>query len=189
MTDVNELNKVLKRKTHCMDKGDIDGEDIRDFLLRKSPQLHGPVYLLVYKHHEISIGVIRQGEICIEHPEQLTPQYLKELRMFSKNGELYLWNQAGNPKYRLRIDEGEGSNYIYDEEHIMWGDKPDENDECAVEETNRGMRLKFPFPVNNKKRPFKYRVRNYLQEDEKTGILSFFDARLMYLLDAQGEEF
>lgn len=187
MVEKKELNKVLLLNSMA-ETGELEENiEVASFLLEKSQQLGDQIYLIVYKHHEVLIGSIENRTLNLTRPEELTPEYLKELRMFSKDGELYLWNQGGKFKYRLRLDnQGEQSD-IYDEEHFMWGTNLLDEDEYTVVEPNRGMRLSFPFFINDKKLPLKYHVRNYLDYDEN-GQIQFYDARLVNFLDSKGKE-
>ena len=179
----NKVNRVNTRQ----ENGEMN-KNIGDFLIEKSKQIGDKPFLLVYKHHEVLLGQVKDKSIHLEQEDQLTVEYLKELRMFSKTGELYIWNQKGKFNYRLRIDEDEaGNDHIYEEAHYMWGNEPDDNDKNTALEPNRGMRLKFPFSLQNKKLPLKYVVRNYLDFDHN-GQIQFYDARLVKFLDADGEE-
>lgn len=164
--------------------------DLNKFILDKVKQLSDQFYLLVYKHHEVQIGTISNGEIKIDREDELKPELIKELRVFSKNSELYIWMQDMDIiKYRLRIDdENKGKEVaIYEEKHLMWGNRI-ENDDVTVYEKNRGMRFKFPFPVLQKQLPLKYQVKNYISFD-KSGLIQFDDARLVSFLDCDGKEF
>jgi len=186
MAGEKKLNKVKTIITQCPEKGEIQ-KDIGDFLVEISPKLGTPLFLIVHKHHEVSIGEVKEKIICLERAKELTPLLLKQLRMFSKKGELYIREYDGKFNYRLRIDEEkEGDAYIYDEEHFMWGNET-ADDRHTVIETNRGMKINFPFSIEGKDPPLKYLVRNYLRYDDN-GLIHFYDARLMTFLDAQGED-
>ncbi len=183
------LNKVEAINSR-LETGDLK-TNVKEFLEENSAKMTGKIFILVHKHHEVLIGEVQDGKIHIAAPEQLNPDYLQEMRMFSPSEELYIWNRHGQLKYRLRFDgQGEETNK-YDEEHFMWGQKkdasPKTSDENTVIEPNRGMRLTFPFPVEEKNCPLKYRVRNYLDFDDNEQI-RFYDARLITLLNKDGKE-
>jgi CRISPR-associated protein (TIGR03984 family) len=163
-------------------------EDLQAFILEKAKPLAGITYVLLYKYHEVQIGLIQGGHIVIERADELTPKNLKELRVFSENGELYIWKQNRELKYRLRIDNGKTGEkvYIYPEQHFMWGDEHDQQDPQTVHEKNRGMRLRFPCDVSKKALPLKYEVRNYYKYDKNTGLIQFEDARLVKFCDKNG---
>ena len=202
MAEHPQLNKVHKIKSRA-EAGEVN-MTVVDFLKIKAARLTGRIYLLVYKHHEVLLGVVQEGEILVKEPGELTPQYLQEMRMFSPNGELYLWNQNGKINYRLRLDEQGDITNRYDEEHFMWGQITDASggsepfckrvptppktlDYNTVIEPNRGMRLTFPFPITGNECPLKYRVRNYLEFDDD-GQIRFYDARMITFLNTHGEE-
>lgn len=185
MTHQTQLNKVLEIKSNAV-TGDVD-MDTADFLSSKSTLLGNRIYLLVYKHHEVLIGEVRDGRIKLERPQELSVHYLKELRMFSSTGELYLWNRRGQLKYRFRMDNEGSETHRYDEEHFMWGNRADNKNDHAVIEVNRGMRITFPFPVCDNDLPLKYLVRNYLEFDKHNQVV-FYDARLVAFLDKFGKE-
>lgn len=188
MAEEIKLNKVDKIKS-TSENGIVD-KAMESFLLEKAKELGGNIYLVVFKHHEISIGEVKEGKLILDRKDQLNPEYLKELRMFSPIGELYTWNRDGTFRYRLRIDhvETDDEENIYDEAHYMWCSRPDENDEFAAFEPNRGMRLTFPFKVKDKSLPLKYRVRNYFKYEKDSGLIRFYDARFVRFLDSTGKE-
>ncbi len=161
--------------------------DVSGFVLEKTAEkLRGKIYLLMYKHHEVQIGMIKDGQIEIERADELTSEFLKELRVFSENGELYIWKQNQELKYRLRTDdEGNDTFKIYEEEHFMWGNA--KKDEYTIHEKNRGMEFKFPFHIDEKQLPLKYTVQNYYNYDEN-GLIQFKDARLVCFLHKDGEK-
>ncbi len=170
-------------------KGFVNKDDICGFITENTVgKLNGNIYALIYKHHKVQIGIIQGSNIEIERKEELTPEFLKELRVFSQNGELYVWKQGREFKYRLRIDgENKGKEEkVYEQEYFMWGNGL-KKDGCTIYERNRGMELKFPFHVEKKQLPLKYRVRNYYDYD-KNGLIRFKDARLVCFLDNNGEE-
>jgi CRISPR-associated protein (TIGR03984 family) len=169
-------------------------KQIPDILKETAPQLEAPVYLVVYLHHRVVIGTLSGGEIRPPGlAEELTPAYLKELRLFSRVGELYVWKQAGTFKYRLRLDgekreEKEEGTAFYDEEHFMWGKHVNkEGDVWLMVEPDRGMEIAVPFEVTPRQLPLKYRVRNYLIYKDRH-LPQFFDARLVALSDKNGKE-
>ena len=186
MGNNRQLNKVEEINSR-VETGEVN-KNVKEFLEEESAKMTGQIFLLVHKHHEVLIGQIRDGKIAIKAPEQLTPAYLQEIRMFSWSGELYIWNRGGQLEYRLRHDDQGEITHQYDEEHFLWGQKKYNTfDDNTVIEPNRGMCLTFPFPVAEKDCPLKYRVRNYLHFDDH-GHLRFYDARLMTFLNKDGKE-
>lgn len=160
--------------------------DLSTFILEKTKDLGSLINLLVFKHNEVQIGLILNGAMQIDRPNELTAGLLKELRAFSDAGELYIWNQGGKLKCRLRIDNGEDKELLqYEEEHYMWGTKVDG---VAILEENRGMKYTMPFPPAQVKKPLKYRVRNYYTFDD-LGLIRFVDARLVRFINGDNAPF
>lgn len=169
--------------TDCKLDNLTDKTDILDYINQKCKQLGDLIYLLVFKHHEVQIGLIRKGEITLDRQEELIPDLIKEIRAFSKAGELYIWNQGGELKSRLRIDgSGDKKLDIYRETHAMWGNKKTGN---TIYEEKRGMELKIPFHVDESKLPLQYSVKNYYKFDGD-GLIQFQDARFVEFLDSNG---
>ena len=156
-------------------------------------RLTGTIWLLVHNHHNVQIGLRQNGKFLSGGKEaELNPDYLKELRVFSENGELYIWKQQGELYYRLRIDNGKKGEpvNVYPETHLMWGNKVDEHDPQRIYEENRGMTFHFPLPIDDQERlPLQYEVYNYYRFDydektqEGTGLIQFYDARLVGFFD------
>jgi len=185
------MNAISQVTSRVIARGVVPAaQELSQFLLHcirdnatQEALLRSPVYMLVYKHHEIQIGMMVEGKIVLERPEELKPEMLKELRLFSEQGELYLWKQRQTFHYRLRVDDAAGEkSHVYMERHLMWGLEKD-GDGRTVVEPNRGMRLTMPFQVKDAKLPLKYDVQNYFEYD-KNGLIQFYDARLVRLLDS-----
>jgi len=176
-------------ESSIIDTGEVHG-NIVDFLVKKSGELNKAgerVFVIIYMHHNVLIDEIKNGKFIIQE-EELKPAYLKELRMFSRKGELYAWKHGQGFKYRLRID-GQGSEInIYEEEHFMWGKEEKKGGKGSIVfEADRGMELELPFAVQEKQLPLKYLVRNYFEFDEH-GQIRFVDARPVKFLDKDSKE-
>lgn len=167
------------------DSGQLD-ENLTDFLIKiSSEKLGGESFLLVYKHDEICLGMIKNGTINNNTIEKLELDTLTELRLFCKVGELHLWKKRDIFLWRLRID-GEGKKYsVYEEDHIIWGTEVAGS--FILKEEYRGMELKFPFPIEKSQLPLKYKVRNYLEPDDDC-LMNFIDSRIITLLNKHGDD-
>ncbi|MBD3339739.1 MAG: hypothetical protein GF353_11560 [Candidatus Lokiarchaeota archaeon] len=156
-----------------------------NFIIEESKELSGDVFLILYNHNSIEIGLIHNNIIENINPKLLSTNLVKEFRVFSENGELYGWKQNNQLKYRFRIDDKNGEDAeVYDEYHYMWGNKI--NDNNTIFEENRGMEMRLPFSVNNISLPLKFKVRNYYHFDENR-IIQFHDARLIHFADSNGK--
>lgn len=185
------IEKIKTIVTAHWEKDEPINQDLGDFLVKKSGKLGGKVFLVVYKHNEVLIGKIDNSGIDLENKKELQIDFLKELRMFSEKGELYIWNQGDQLGYRLRIDQeqddpAESKISRYDEAHFMWGKKVKNGN--FIYEKDRGMELKLPFNVTKDDLPLKYLIRNYFEYDEEDGMIRFIDARLVNFLNKQGKE-
>ncbi len=168
------------------DTGKYDiNQDLKQFLLDKAnTKLGGNCLLIVYKFNEVFIGSINGGKITIINDDEFTVEYIKEIRMFSEEGELHLWKIFNDFRWRLRIDnEGEQKYNVYEEEHYIWGTKV--KNEKILEEAPRGIKIIFPFSINDQNLPLKYLVRNYFKYDND-GLIVFKDARLVKIMNNDG---
>lgn len=172
---------AYKEISSSVNRGKItENTDLSTFIIEKTKELGSLIYLLVFKHNEVQIGLIRDGNMKLDRQEELAPSMIKELRAFSSVGELYIWSQGEELKYRLRIDGNDGEKlHSYEEEHYMWGTHVQRT---FVIEENRGMKYTMPFPAAHLKMPLKYTVKNYYTFDE-LGLIQFQDARLVQFLN------
>ncbi|MBN2009975.1 hypothetical protein JW960_11585 [candidate division KSB1 bacterium] len=173
-------------------RGVISAEtNLTSFIQDNCKGLGQVIYLFVFKHHEVQIGLIQNNQITLELQDELKADLLKEIRAFSEDGELYIWNDNGELRYRLRIDKEANTTeidmkkddyFIYEENHVMWGDQIAG---AMVSEKNRGMA--FNLPVHNValNLPLKYHVYNYYHFDDNW-LLQFKDARLVQVTDYNG---
>lgn len=159
--------------------------------------LKGTVWLLAYLHHIVRIGLWQDGKLLFDGIEtDVDPNHLKEMRVFSENGELYIWKQDTEFRFRLRLDNDSAGKevHVYQETHYMWGNSSDAQKPGWVSEGNRGMAFHFPVPVTQEQLPLRYEVCNYYNFDDEitpdgTGQIQFYDARLLNFLDGAGQSF
>lgn len=184
--------KIDQIKSKVVESGDLAlNADLIAFLTEKiKVHFTTPGLLLVHSHDAISLYKIENSSIS-EPETRLTSLLLAnilQLRLFSGQGELYMWNTEPNFQWRLRMDAQESSpeSHIYEEAHYIWGTNvaERENHFYLIEE-HRGMQIQVPFPIRKDQIPLKYRVRNYFRYDED-GLIDFYDARLVNILDKNG---
>lgn len=169
-------------ETRC-EKGEMN-KGINQFLLEKLTELGKKADFILYKHNEVIMGKIGNNNFfpSIDFSEK----YIKEIRVFNKKAEIHIWRYKGGFYYRLRIDkEGEETN-IYDEEHIIWGEKVEQKENSTLLKEKRGTNIELPYKISDDDLPIKYKVRNYFTYDNN-GLIKFFDARLLYFMKANGE--
>ncbi|KKN48319.1 hypothetical protein LCGC14_0654110 [marine sediment metagenome] len=169
-------------------KGKYDESiDFKQFLIEKAnEELDGNCLLLVYKYNQVYIGSIIKDNLNVLGDDQFELKYITEIRMFSESGELHLWKYGDDFKWRLRIDEEEeGEVHIYEEKHVIWGTKVNNENPDELVEEHRGMRIQFPQEIINETLPLKYEVRNYFNFDDD-GMIKFYDARLVRIINSNG---
>jgi len=177
--DETRINEERTRS----EKGEIDKE-IKQFLLEKLKELGEKADFILYKHNEVIIGKIRNNKFFPSL--DFSEKYIKEIRVFNKKGEIHVWWYNGGFCYRLRIDkEGEETN-VYDEEHIIWGEKVEQKENSTLLKEKRGTNIELPYKISKDDLPIKYKVRNYFTYDNN-GLIKFFDARLLYFMKANEE--
>lgn len=123
---------------------------------------------------------------------QIRPQYLLQVRLFCKNGELYAWRNGDGAWQAREIldDETDKPNDWIDEAHILWGNHTQGNETIAgvsftlMSDGAQGLQHWVPLAVTDTKgeqRPLRLKVRHYLAEDE-TGCLRIEGSRLVDLV-------
>ncbi len=144
-------------------------------------------FMILYKVNEVLLEKY-QSETIEQMKKNLEPKYLKEVRIFSNESELYIWRGSDGFSYRFRKD-GEGDNVnIYIENHIIWG--TDISEDNFLSEKFRGINIKLPFTIkiSNNDLPLKYQVYNYFKKDKDLGLIKFYDSRLVKFVKNNGDE-
>lgn len=141
-------------------------------------------FWLIYNQNEVLLG---KGSIP---DESISLEILKEIRIFSENGEMHLWKYDGEFRFRLRIDNtGDKTEKVYIEEHY----RLDTEYEVKCSSENRAVRtsgIKLAGELKGKPVPEKFRVYNYYNSGEdknESGCIKFYDARLVEFVN-EGEK-
>lgn len=148
----------------------IPNIDLIDFI-KKESSFDDKKYIVAYMYNEVLIGIIEGENIKFPNDKTINKDYLKEVRVFSEKGELYIWSSKNEFYYRVKIDNSNDN--IHEESHYIWGTKKSNN---TLEEEGRGIKIVFPFDI--KEDEVKYRVKNYYKFNEDDGMYEFYDARL-----------
>lgn len=183
---MEKIEREIKEISTSEETGKYDvNQDLKHFLLDKAnTKLGGKCLLIVYKFNEVFIGSINMSKITIINDDEFTAEYIKEIRMFSEKGELHLWKNFNDFRWRIRLDnEGEQKYNVYEEEHYIWGTRV--NNEKILEEVPRGINIIFPISIKDQTLPLKYHVRNYFEYDND-GLIVFKDARLVKIMNNDG---
>ena len=176
---------IRKMQTIVKDVKYDEKKNLSEFLKEIAvADLGGNCLLIIYKDNEIIIGLIKEDVMNVGNPDEFNVNNVKEIRMFSKIGELHLWKIGDEIKLRLRIDNKEGEEVdIYQEEHFIWGTRASGN---LLQEEHRGMKIPFPFDIDEKSLPITYQVRNYFKYNDE-GLIEFYDARIVSFKNKGGE--
>ncbi len=67
------------------------------------------------------IGKYADGKLSFYNNEEFDPVYIKKIRIFNQNEELFLWRQNGKLKGRLRKDNEGNETTVVDAEQLLWG--------------------------------------------------------------------
>ncbi len=138
-------------------------------------------WVLVYAHSEI---ILEKLSNISDKVNNLNFKDIKEARVFNKNDELKIWKYSGEIKSRLFSEKKQNDYKVYDEKMLLWGDKIKNN---ILEESGKGMEIKFPFNIGKYQTPFAVNVKNYYKYDDN-GLIIFYDARLVNIVDKNGKE-
>ena len=123
-------------------------------------------------------------QIQPEGPKQLDFELLKDLRLFGSKGEWHIW-KSYNEQYvgRLIIPQTCTEIDYIEEKHFLWGsDKCDtrakEDTDWSCVKEDRGMKLWLPWKQNSNL-PAYLKVRQFVEQDEATGLAGIVDAMLL----------
>jgi len=181
MTEIDPFNEVFLKIT----TGNLNLDDtVVEFIFDASIDLGNRYYFLIFTHAKVIIGLVEEKEIKGETIDSLATDSLIDMRIFSPEGEIYLWKEGNMLKWR-KIEDSitDNSNLAvnaYDEIHYIWGTVIENRHVLC--ENSRGIRIKFPVEITEM--PVKYRVRNYFHFTED-GLIQFDDARLVEFLAGQ----
>jgi len=203
MIEVDKINKVkgkydtyknvpkntvskLKVKTKAVTGSISSDSEVMHTLQNLLNENHLPYYFLIYKFNEVLICKTDSKIFDEKLVNNLDPKLLKEVRIFSKDSELYVWRSRESFSYRFREDEvGDESSWTYEEYHMCWGTQL-EGSKQLLEEF-RGIKLLLPFGIEDESYlPLRYLVRNYFTFD-KDNFITFCDARLVKFVTERGD--
>ncbi len=172
---------------NCSNTGKLTG-DLRSFLTGEQIGRLGSAFLVLVHSNDRVFFSRENGKELSALLKDLSSDSLKELRAFNETGELRLWKMNDEIRWRLRIDDEKNEN-IYEELHVLWGDKIGEKscESVLLSESGRGFLFRIPPFAENPSLPLKMLVRNYF-DFEEDGLLRFYDARIVSLMDKEERE-
>ncbi|HEY9803121.1 MAG TPA: CRISPR-associated protein Csx19 [Leptolyngbyaceae cyanobacterium] len=190
-------------KPDCKPLDDI--QEISDTInLRKwlKAKVQSSEYNLKYLLAHAEDGVIwgnfdSQGNlITATEPENLFPEYqlpvfryetLQQCRVFGDNTEIMFWRTDDGLR-AIAIKDNQNTEYIT-EKHILWGTQAEQvkDNFTLVSDGSQGLRHAVPLtgiefnPNQTLHRPLHLEVRNYIDDDETTGLARIYLSRLVSL--------
>ncbi len=96
----------------------------------------GSGFCVVYLDYRVFVGRYEKkdeqeeagGQMFFYRNRQVEPRFLKRLRVFNQERELFIWRAQGGFRWRLRIDDGTGDTQdggkevdVVEAEQILWG--------------------------------------------------------------------
>lgn len=170
------------------DHGMLNG-DLCDFLRRKIVNFGDRYWILVHTCDKVFFTLEEKRKLLSPELEDLSRPL--ELRAFNESGELHLWKWNDQFYWRLLVDDSGIScpeDGKYATSHVLWGTNCRDNSDgsCTLYEEGRGCQFGFPLSVPKERLPLTLLIYNYYRYDNN-GLLGFYDARLVVLLDGKGE--
>jgi hypothetical protein len=146
---------------------------IADFLDRFKKYEDGKTGWILRDTEDVVVG---SGLFNLASSIRTTSRLIIDIRLFSQKGEVHIWHQAGQFKWRLRLDNEGIDENIYTQ--LYYFEKKDgdmiRNNGSAINEYI----IHKSTPRN--KHSEGYIVRNYFTYD-KSGLIRFYDARILSL--------
>ncbi|HRK74815.1 MAG TPA: CRISPR-associated protein Csx19 [Rhodothermales bacterium] len=142
-------------------------------LLWLNQKANGYQYLLAFCDEGVIWGRVEEDKIVFPK-KSVQPLFLdltlQEVRLFGKNGELYLWKTEDGFHARSihikKTDEDPTWSYQHNEQYYLWGHKVQdiENGFTCLQEGKQGMRHVVPIQVKDSQ-DLKLVVRHFLTQE------------------------
>jgi len=179
--------------------------DLESFLIEQTALPGYPLWLLAFEDYRVSWGYLNESGLHFSGGKAIEPIYLQELRLFGPDGELYLWRNDENFRYRLRRDRAEPPKFLQvgeekngypasaldelpdtaDEWQVLWGTQLRPGTPWPLVQEERGVQFAVPHSLTSNQLPLRLLVRHYLNYDKATGLAYYHDLRLVELRDQQ----
>jgi len=157
------------KKSEVTNSGVIDELDDNNFKSLIKEYFVGKGFCVLYLDYKVLIGRYDGEMFHFFDNEIFKPMYIKKMRLFDQDKELYLWRKNRNGfGWRLRVDEIGDDTDIVDAMQVLWGTKPKDMGDYTEISEDRGTSIILPFKgleVDNQyKRAFIW-TRNYVSYD------------------------
>ena len=143
-------------------------------------------YIVSYLDYKVLIGTWENGKCHFHEDGTINPKYIRKLRLFNEDEELFVWRSSDSLNGRYRKDEEGDETDVVDAKQVLFGtdtDKDDLKDGFTRISEKRGTKIVLPFSgldVKNKtedKRVF-VQTRNYIGYND-VHQATYIDCRFM----------
>jgi CRISPR-associated protein (TIGR03984 family) len=170
-------------------KEETFAQDPKDWLQAKASE-HGLTCLLAYADDGVIWGCLTaNGELALsgsafdEVSVELRASTLQQARLFSTDGELFLWRVDGNFSYRLIADGSKKPKNTLEDIYWLWGTGDQTNGEFTLMKQGRQGLFHAPPLKDATDKRGGLKVRHYVEFDEKTGQAYISHSRLVDVME------
>jgi len=169
---------------------EIDATDLNNKIMQTFEE---KAYVVAWLDDQVIIRTIAHGDILfdlnetqLDQTNRIHPKYLRQMRIFTKAKELYLYQSGGKIKNRLREDDfnGRGRMAVVAEQ-VLFGTRVEkkniENATTTITE-NKGTTLTLPFiniSVDANKQRVALKTLNYIDYNKSTHQATYVDCRFV----------
>jgi len=169
---------------------EIDATDLNEKIMQTFEE---KAYVVAWLDDQVVIRTLAQGDILfdlnetqLDQTNRIHPKYLRQMRIFTKAKELYVYQSGGKIQNRLREDDfdGRGTMAVVAEQ-ILFGTKVEKTNTENVTTTiteDRGTTLTLPFiniSVDAKKQRVALKTLNYIDCHKSTHQANYVDCRFV----------
>lgn len=167
--EINDWLRIDTIKSKVTEYGVIEKLDDDNFKSLTKENFGEDGFCVLYLDYNVLIGRYDGEMFHFFENETFKPMYIKKMRLFDINKELFLWRKNRNGfGWRLRVDEIGDDTDIVDALQVLWGTKPIHTGDYTEISEERGTKIILPFKrleVDNlEKRVFIW-TRNYVSYD------------------------
>lgn len=139
--------------------------------------------LLAHADDGVIWGKVVNGTL-ITKPQELNVVTLQQARLFSENGEYFVW-RGGDGKFHARIitdrkaeKKEDNKDEYFDEDQVLWGDHAEPDGDGFTKMSDGAQGLVHHVPINVTKatsdvRPLRLTVRHYLKDENGFVYVAF----------------
>lgn len=166
---------------------DIATQDDLENLLRE--KMNGNAIIVLWRMQGIVWGKWQNGQLSFAEKKEPQLEYLEELRVFNDMEEIHLQRFGDGYCGRYRKDENiqDGPDEYMDSFSRFWGKRENISDGYAtLVDSSRKMRMVVP--VEENAQWYGLQTRNYVGNDDNTGLSGYIDYRFVHIASAEEVE-